>query len=307
MAAQRMYAPERLGDWGVPSAAPGGSYDMGTLAMSDGVELFYRAWGAAERAPTLVLLHGLGAHTGWFIDMGNALAERGLAVYAMDHRGFGRSGGARGHVRDGSVYPRDIAAFLRAAREWRPSSPMFILGHSMGGIFALNVAADDSARAQPTLTGIILMNPWIDDQSKVSPAVVARLIGLGLAGSARPFDLAGGVQTMTTNPEAISMLDNDPHWVRAESASFLYQVTRMRLNAIKRAQQVRLPALVIQCDGDKAVIAAASRRMHDALASVDKTWKTYANFAHDVEFEPERASLDDDIAQWIGAHSGNGA
>ena len=307
MAAQRMYAPERAGDWGVPSAAPGGDYDTGTLAMPDGVKLFYRAWTSAESAPTLVLLHGLGAHTGWFIDMGNALAARGLAVYAMDHRGFGRSEGARGHVRDGSIYPRDIAVFLRAVHAWRPTSPIFILGHSMGGIFALNVAADDSAQAQPTLAGIILMNPWIDDQSKVSPAVTAQLLGLGLSGSARPFDVAGGVRTMTTNPEAISMLEHDPHWVRAESASFLFQITRMRLNAIKRARQVRLPALVIQCEGDKAVVAAASQRMYDALASADKTWKTYANFAHDVEFEPERASLDDDIAQWMRAQSGVGA
>jgi alpha-beta hydrolase superfamily lysophospholipase len=103
------------------------------------------------------------------------------------------------------------------------------------------------------------------------------------------------------------MLDNDPHWVRAESASFLYQVTRMRLNAVKRARQVRLPALVIQCDGDKAVVASSSRRMYDALASADKTWKTYANFAHDVEFEPERATLDDDIAQWAIARGGQTA
>lgn len=303
MATESKYAPERAGDWG----APEGAYETGALAMSDGVRLFYRAWDAPATAPTLVLLHGLGAHTGWFIDMGNALAARGLAVYAADHRGFGRSEGARGHAREGSVYPRDIGAFLRAARGWRPDSPLYILGHSMGGIFALNVAADDSARAQPTLTGVILMNPWIDDQSNVSPALVARLLTMGMAGSARPFAVAGGTPTMTTNPEAIAMLDNDPHWVRAESASFLYQITRMRLNAVKRARQVRLPALVIQCDGDKAVVAAASRRVYDALASADKTWKTYADFAHDVEFEPERATLDDDIAQWIIARGGQTA
>ncbi|HEY7849076.1 MAG TPA: alpha/beta hydrolase, partial [Ktedonobacterales bacterium] len=94
---------------------------------------------------------------------------------------------------------------------------------------------------------------------------------------------------------------------RTQSASFLYQVTRLRLATMKRARQTRLPALVIQCGQDRAVVPAASRRMYDALASTDKTWKTYADFAHDVEFEPERAILDDDIAQWIKAHSGNGA
>jgi alpha-beta hydrolase superfamily lysophospholipase len=306
MATQSKYAPERVGDWGDSAAQPQ-SYATDTMTMSDGARLFYRSWRTDETAPTLVLLHGLGAHTGWFIDMGNQLHTRGLTVYAVDHRGFGRSTGARGHVRDGAIYPRDITAFLQAIHAQHPDSPLFILGHSMGGIFALHVASDDATRSQPLLAGVILMNPWIDDQTKVAPSAVARLVVSGMMGSARPFKAAGGTATMTTNPEAIAMLDADTLWVREQSASFLYQITRMRLGVIKRARQTRLPALVIQCERDLAVVPSATRRMYDALASADKTWKTYANFAHDVEFEPERAILDDDIAQWIKAHSGNGA
>ena len=307
MATQSKYAPERKGDWGVPAATSAAGYETNTMTMPDGVKLFYRSWRSDDTAPTLVLLHGLGAHTGWFIDMGNELHARGLTVYAMDHRGFGRSEGPRGHVRDSAVYPRDINAFLSETRKRHPSSPLFILGHSMGGIFALNVAAEDAARGHPLLAGVILMNPWIDDQTKVSPAAVARLVVSGMVKSPRPFKAAGGTETMTTNPEAIAMLDNDSNWVRAQSASFLYQITLMRLGVMKRARQTRLPALVIQCEQDLAVVPSATRRMYDVLASADKTWKTYANFAHDVEFEPERAILDDDIAQWIKAHSAQGA
>lgn len=303
MATQSKYAPERVGDWGVPAATLSQGYETNTMTMSDGVKLFYRCWRADETAPTLVLLHGLGAHTGWFIDMGNELHARGLTVYAVDHRGFGRSEGARGHVRDGLVYPRDITAFLREVHQQRPTSPLFILGHSMGAIFALHVASEESARERPLVSGVILMNPWIDDQTKVSPTAVAGLVVSGMLGSSRPFKAAGGTETMTTNPEAIAMLNADQHWVRAQSASFLYQITRMRIGVMKRARQTRLPALVIQCEQDRAVVASASRRMYDALASADKTWKTYADFAHDVEFEPARAILDDDIAQWIKSHS----
>ncbi|HET9110458.1 MAG TPA: alpha/beta hydrolase [Ktedonobacterales bacterium] len=303
MATQSKYAPERVGDWGDPAATQPQGYETDTMTMPDGVKLFYRRWQANPAAPTLVLLHGLGAHSGWFIDMGNELHTRGLTVYAVDHRGFGRSEGARGHVRNGGAYTRDIIAFLQAIHTHQPNSPLFILGHSMGGIFALHVATDVAIRAQPLLSGMVLMNPWIADQTKVSPGAVARLVFAGMLGSAQPFKAAGGTETMTTNPEAITMLNDDPHWVRAQSASFLYQITRMRLAVMARARQARLPALVIQCEQDLAVVPSATRRMFDALASSDKTWKTYANFAHDVEFEPERAILDDDIAQWIKAHS----
>lgn len=306
MATQSKYTPERAGDWGVPAATTPQTYETGAISMSDGVKLFYRHWASEAQAPTLALLHGLGAHSGWFIDMGNALHARGLNVYAIDHRGFGRSEGPRGHVRDGGVYLRDLNAFLAHIRTQQPDSPLFILGHSMGAIFALNLAAEDSARAQPMLSGLILMNPWIDDRTKVSPAKVASLLISGRMGSTRPFQ-TGDTSTMTTNPEALAMLNDDPLWVRAESAAFLYQITMMRLKAVAQARKTRLPALVIQCEQDLAVVAAASRRAYDALASADKTWKTYANFAHDVEFEPERAILDDDIAQWIAAHSARGA
>lgn len=306
MATQSKYAPERVGEWGVPSTKHPHGYETNTLTMPDGVKLFFRSWRDDETAPTLVLLHGLGAHTGWFVDMGNELHARGLTVYAMDHRGFGRSEGPRGHVRRGDIYPRDITAFLQEMHKRNPSSPLYILGHSMGGIFAIHIAAEDSARAQPLLSGVILMNPWIDDQTRVSPAAVAQLVVAGMAKSSRPFHAAGGTETMTTNPEAIAMLDNDPRWVRAQSASFLYQITLMRLGVMKLARQVRIPALVIQCEQDLAVVPSATRRMYEALASADKTWKTYADFAHDVEFEPERAILDEDIAQWIKAHSATG-
>lgn len=302
MATQSKYAPERAGDWGVPVMEQSG-YTTSTLAMRDGTQIFYRRWQGAGNAPVLVLMHGLGAHSGWFIDMGNELHARGLTVYAVDHRGFGRSGGPRGHVRDGSIYPRDLVAFLESVRQQQPNSPVFVLGHSMGAIFALYLAAEDAARPKPLLDGLILMNPWIDDQTKVSAGQVAGIVFSGMAGSPRHVKAAGGTETMTTNPEAISMLNADDKWVRTQSASFLYQITRMRMATIKRARVTRLPALVIQCEQDRAVISAASRRMFDALASTDKTWKTYANFGHDVEFEPERAILDDDIAQWIKAHS----
>lgn len=300
MSAQSKYATERVGDWGAPAAA---GYQTGTFAAPDGAKLFYRRWIEHDTAPTLVLLHGLGAHSGWFIDMGESLHARGLSVFAIDHRGFGRSDGPRGHVRDGSVYPRDITAFLAKLRAERPGSPLFILGHSMGAIFSLHVAAEDAARPQPLLTGVTLMNPWISDDAKVSPVAVAGLIVTGMMGSAKPFAGAGGTETMTTNPEAIAMLNADTYWVRAQSASFLYQITRMRLATVARARQVRAPALVIQCEADKAIKPAASRQMFDALGCSDKTWTTYPDFAHDCEFEPGRAILDNDLAQWIKTHS----
>ncbi len=78
----------------------------------------------------------------------------------------------------------------------------------------------------------------------------------------------------------------------------------MRLAVLKKARQITIPALVLQAEADKSVIATATRKLYDALASSDKTWITYPNYAHDSELEDDRSQMDNDIVSWIRKHSG---
>lgn len=303
MATGTRYRPQNIGDWGIPTAVAGGAYGTGSYPAEGDLNIFYRYWRAADpKAPVLVVIHGLGAHTGWFIHMGNELNALGLNVYMDDHRGFGRSDGPRGHVRDGSIYLRDLNRFLDEVRKRRPGAPITILGHSMGGIFATYLAAEDATSKRNQLAGLILANPWIADTVKVSPLTLVSSIINGIRGSDRIVPIPANTAGMTLVPEATELLNSDSYWVRNQSASFLYQLSRMRLGVLKQAALVRAPALVIQCEKDGSVSPAATRRCFEQLGSADKTWKTYPDFAHDFEFEPERTVLDGDVADWIMRH-----
>jgi len=303
MAAESMYLPDRIGDWGVPHAVTGGTYSEDLLPMADGVKIFFRAWRSPEAdAPVVVFLHGLGAHTGWFIDFGNALNARGLSVYMDDHRGFGRAEGPRGHVADAKVYPRDVLAFLGEVRQRQPGAPLFLVGHSMGGIFATYATTSREATDAHLVRGLVLINPWIKDVVKVPMMKVVPGIVAGMFGSAKPLALNANTRIMTTSPEATTLLNADTYWVRNQSRAFLYQVTRLRQGMPKLASDVRMPALVIQCDGDTTLSQPATRAFYDKLASADKTYKTYPGFAHDFEFEQNRSVLDGDLADWIMQH-----
>ncbi|HEY7348365.1 MAG TPA: lysophospholipase [Ktedonobacterales bacterium] len=296
---QVTYRADSEGDWG--SAAPVADIETTQewLTMSDGPRLFCRVWRASSPA-TVLILHGLGAHSGWFIDMGNALAERGLNVWIVDHRGFGRSEGPRGHVTDYHRYLQDSDAVVDAIHAAQPGTRLVLLGHSMGGIFATHYAAAHPEK----LAGMLLLNPWIKDQSKVSVGTLLEVVIRGMFRSSRLFPLAGGADVMTTNPEAVKLLNADPYWVRAESAAFLWQITLMRGKTLSQARRVTLPALVLQAGQDRSVVASASEKAFRRLGSADKTWKTYPTYAHDSEFEPDRSALDDDIANWIKARNG---
>ena len=299
------YIPENVGDWGIPEATAGGSYGTDSLEMADGTRVFFRFWKTPHAEdPVLVFIHGLGAHTGWFIDMGNQLNARGLNVYMDDHRAFGRSGGVRGHVRHGTIYVDDSKRFLAEVQKRHPGAPLFLCGHSMGGIFATYLAAGDVAAQFPLLKGLILVNPWIRDSVKVKPSTLVQLLAGGISGSDKIVGRSVDTGSMTLVPEAGRLLAADSYWVRNQSGSFLYQVSQMRLGILRAARKVSLPALVIQTEGDRTLVQKATRDFYLQLGSRDKTWKTYAEFAHDFEFEPGRGVLDADIADWILRHSG---
>jgi alpha-beta hydrolase superfamily lysophospholipase len=306
MAVESLYRPDFAGDWGTPRTAEGGTYGTDTLTRPDGTSLFFRFWQQPDpQAPVFVLLHGLGAHTGWFIDMGSALNERGLTVYKVDHRGFGRSSGPRGHVRRGTVFIEDIEAFLDEVNRRQPGAPLFILGHSMGGIFAVNVAARDATMKRNRLSGVMVMNPWVRDTTKASLGVVLQVVGAGAFGSSRIVRLPSESATdqMTTNAEAARMLLEDPYWVRERTASFYYQIALgMRGQVLRRAREVRAPALVIQAEEDRSVVPAAAHQLFKALGSVDKSWKPLPGYEHDSEFQANREALDNEIADWVARH-----
>ncbi len=286
------------GHWGVFGPRDGIATAEDWLPMNDGTRLFYRCWRTAGPA-TLLILHGLGAHGGWFLDMGGELAARGLNVWVVDHRGFGRSEGPRGHVTDYRRYLQDIDTVVDAIRTAQPETKLFVLGHSMGGIFATHYAAAHPEK----LAGVLLMNPWVKDQGKVALGTMLAVLFRGITKSPRPYQLAGGPEVMTTNPEAIKMLNADPIWVRAESAAFFWQILQMRNKLLGLAAKIQLPVLVLQAGQDTSVVASASEDAYRRFGGSDKTWKTYPTYAHDSEFEADRSALDNDIAAWIKAHT----
>lgn len=292
------YQPDQPGVWGKISEDQVDQYGSEYVTLKDQCKLFLRSWRRSE-GDVLLILHGLGGHGGWYVDMAQELFARGLSVYTVDHRGFGQSDGAKGHVDAYQQYVSDIAEIVNEIRTRHPESRIYLLGHSMGGIFATHVAAAYGH----LLAGVIFLNPWIQDTTRLPLRTTLSIFVGGLFKSKRLWRVGGGHAGMTTNPEAVRMLDEDPNWVRSQTATFLVQILRMRVATIKQAKRITIPALVLQAAGDKVVVIPATHTFYQAIGSSDKTMHTYPNWYHDTEFEPERAVLDDDISNWIHAHA----
>lgn len=295
-----LYQKEAQGDWGQMQATDTIKVATETLAMADGCKIFLRSW-VTDSRDILLILHGLGAHSGWFIDMGNALAERGLTVYAGDHRGFGHSEGLPAHIDKYATFVEDCNTIVCEIRRRHPGARLYVFGHSMGAIFTTHLAA----KYGQSLAGVLYLNPWVEDSTHITFGTLLSILAGGVFKSKRYWQVAGGTEVMTSNPEAIEMLNADTYWRRKQTSSFLFQILLMRMAVLKLAKQITLPALVMQAGQDKSVLSSGTRKLYDALASGDKTWKGYPEYAHDSELEQDRSQMDNDIVDWISKHAGS--
>lgn len=294
-----LYQKDAPGDWGQAEATADVSVATEHIPMSDGCNLFLRSW-TTRSNDVLLILHGLGGHGGWYINMANVLATCGLTVYTIDHRGFGRSEGLRGHVDSYQTLVEDTAAVIREIRKRHPDTKIYLLGHSMGAIIATYVAA----RYNSLLAGVLYLNPWVEEATRTPMGKSLAIFASGLWKSRRLWQVVGGYEGMTTNPEAHAMLQADTYWQRTQTASFLVQIVLMRLGMLKQASQISLPTLVMQARSDQVLLISGSYKLHKALASSDKTWKTYPNYQHDSQLEAVRVLMDNDIVAWIREHGG---
>ena len=130
-----------------------------------GPELFYRAWhpeAAIETKAVIIIIHGGGEHSGRYLNPVNYLVPRGYAVYAYDLPGHGKSPGKRGHVNRFTEFLDATDSFLQFVREHEQGKPVFLLGHSIGGLIAADYALE-----HPELSGLILSSPFLRMKLKV--------------------------------------------------------------------------------------------------------------------------------------------
>jgi alpha-beta hydrolase superfamily lysophospholipase len=117
-------------------------FECSTLRTSDGLNLFLRRDIPRRPRGIAVILHSLGEHSGRYEAAAEKLKNGGYAVYRVDFRGHGRSDGPRGDVQDFRDYLIDIDTVVRYARKVFPALPLFLIGHSMGGLVAAAYAAE---------------------------------------------------------------------------------------------------------------------------------------------------------------------
>ena len=275
------------------------THDEGTFTGASGGQLYWQSWTPATPKAVVVLAHGLHEHSGRYAHVAQRLVDAGYAVHTLDHEGHGKSSGTKGNVGSMAGVLDDFDHVRRQAEAAHPGLPVFVLGHSMGGLIALDYLV---SKGQQGLAGVAVSGPAVDTSSaggvqlKLAPLVgrIAPNLGVLLLGSTN----------VSRDPAVVKDYEDDPlnhnGKVRARTGAEM-----LRLGAARRR---RAPAGDAAGPGDARHRRPAwcppqgSQLVEEKLGSSDKTLKLYDGLYHEIFNEPEKEQVLDDLVGWLDAH-----
>lgn len=264
-------------------------------------DIYYQCWLPGDDDPRAVLLivHGLGEHSGRYMNVVEHFVPLGYAVYGFDHLGHGRSGGMRMHVKQFTDYTEPLQTYSDMVRDWHPGAPVFLLGHSLGGLIVSYYLLDQ----QDDLAGAVLSGPSVAVPEGVSSLTI--LIGKVLSALAPRARLVGVVDPagICCDPQVVEAYVDDPlvHIGRL-TARLGVESLKAQQRVEAEAARIALPVLIIQGGADRLVDPAGAQMLYDTVRSRDKTLKVYDGFHHELHNEPGRAQVLGDVEAWLEAH-----
>ena len=275
-------------------------HSEGTFSGVRNATIYYQNWlPDGDVKAVLLVVHGLGEHSGRYMNVVNHLVPRGYAVYALDHLGHGKSDGTREYVERFADFTDTLALYYRMVAGWQPGKPVFLVGHSMGGLIATTYLLDHQA----DFRGAVISAPAIAVSSSISPMTIA--LGKVAAVLAPKFGvLALDVNGISRDPAVVQANLADPLNFQGKTTA---RLAAEMLKAMQRVSAevgtITLPFIVVQGSADRLVDPAGAQLLYDKAGSQDKTIKIYEGLYHEVFNEPEHDQVLTDVAAWLDAHT----
>jgi len=265
-----------------------------SLSGADGTPLFVADW--PIDAPTgagIVLMHGLGEHCGRYAHVARFFNDCGYSVRTYDHRGHGRSGGARGDVPDAETLMQDADIMVDDFTQ-HLSAPPLLLGHSMGGLFAAYYAT----RGRSPLDGLILSSPALRIRLSGAQKLLLKILGAIAPG----FGIPNGLDSryLSHRQEVVDAYNTDPLVHPKISARLLHAMMAAIEFTQAHASALKVKTLLVVAGDDHLVDASGSEAFFRQLAPDVGTLHNYPGYYHELFNEVEAERVFGDIRAWLG-------
>jgi acylglycerol lipase len=268
-----------------------------TVEGARGLKIFFRSWCPDERPhATVVIIPGFNAHSGYYEWVAEQFVADGLSVYSVDLRGRGNSDGERFYVEAFEDYVRDVEAVMAVVKSREPDLPIFLLGHSAGGVVACLYTLDHQAE----LTGLICES--FAHELPAPDFALAVFKGLShVAPHAHILHLPN--ERFSRNPEAVEAMNNDPLIAHeTQPTQTMAAMVRADERLKKEFPLITLPVFILHGTADKNTRPSGSQHFFEMAGSTDKTLKLYEDGFHDLLNDVDKELIISDIKHWINGH-----
>ncbi|NUP10937.1 MAG: alpha/beta hydrolase [Polyangiaceae bacterium] len=262
-----------------------------------GLKLFLRSWKPQGPArAVIVAVHGFKSHAGYYDWPAERLQERGFAIYAFDLRGHGRSEGERLYAEKVTEFTGDVDIVVKRARAENPGLPVFILGHSAGGVISCMYVLEH----QEELAGFICHS--FAHEVPAPDFALAVLKGLShIAPHAHVLKLDD--EGFSRDPKVVERMKTDPLIPQIGYPSLTVAELVRADDLLKREgfARIKLPVLILHGTADKVTLPSGSQRFARDGGSADKTLHLYEDYAHDLFNDVGRERPMADVIEWLTA------
>jgi alpha-beta hydrolase superfamily lysophospholipase len=281
---------------------PGFQHHTATFEGASRAPIFYQRWLPADgvRRGSVVIVHGLGEHSGRYVNLVNCLLPEGYAIYAADHQGFGRSSGRRGHVAHFADYLLDMRHVVEMAHAEQTGLPLAIFGHSMGGLISLQYVL---AYAD-TLDFLVLSAPGL--RANFPKWLIMLLKLINFVYPTFTIRRPGDPSVITRDPDELRRFLNDPLHVPINTARFATEGIATQINTMQRAEEITVPVLMIHGMADQFVDPKATQEFYNRVSSQDKTLLLYEGYYHELHNDLGKEKPLGDVVQWLNERMGDG-
>ncbi len=273
-------------------------HNEGTFKGFGGLELYTQSW-LPDTPPKAImaLVHGFGEHSGRYKNVVNHLVPKGYAIYGFDHRGHGRSPGKRGHVNDWAEFRGDVVAFKQFITGQHPDLPLFLMGHSMGGLIVLEYIL----RHPEGWQGVIASAPLLG-QPNISPALIFISRLLSRVWPSLGVNTGLDASTISRDETEVEAYQNDPLVHSMGTPRTSTEMTTAVTWTQAHAADINLPLLIIHGQADALISPEDSAAFFANVTYPDKQRILYDGGFHESHNDIHHEQVTADLEQWLEAH-----
>ena len=267
-----------------------------SIAASDGLNLFIRDYSVQNSNKVILIIHGLGEHSGRYLKLIHDFNDKNISVFTIDIRGHGKSGGKRGHSPFYKQLMSDIQYFIKHVTNKISNQKYFLYGHSFGGNLVINYSFQKNQK----INGIIATSPCI--KPAIRPSRIKLFMGKLFQKLIPSLRLSSGIKLngISKNLQVIKDYINDPLNHNKVSIQLGLDIVSSGIYALENSQYITVPMLVFHGKNDELTSYSASKKLVENSGPNIK-FIGFNDAYHEIHNEPEKDELLINIFNWINS------